>query len=261
MGGDDLGSDDEFLHASVEDSEEGLLSATIEEAGERKRKLATEDDSIVDEAPAKKSTAKLLIEAGRGLEKQSAEEQAAFLWLSLKHYSQLQGETTDGSVKITPTHFKLSKHATLFERLKEVVSLKKLKNWKPVGSPMVIVVCVSARRAVAVLKELAGLKVRAAKCFAKHMDLEKQKEMLRDSAFGIAVGTPNRLKVLCEPDNGGKSPLYLGRTGLVVLDSHVDAKGFSVCTLPDTSIDTIDFVRENVLPQVKKRNDIQLAFL
>jgi hypothetical protein len=121
---------------------------------------------------------------------------------------------------------------------------------------MVLVVCVSARRAVAVLKELAGLKLRAAKLFAKHMDVSQQRTMLTQQAYGLAVGTPNRLLALCQ---GDEPALNLNHTSIIILDSESNPKGYTVCTLPDTAGDCMELLRLHVLPQFKKRKDIQIA--
>jgi hypothetical protein len=188
--------------------------------------------------------------------------QAAFLTMSLKHYLQMQGESIEGLMKIQPSHFLASNESTIESRLRSVVAKKKLKEWKPIGSPMVVIVCISARRAVAVLKDLGGLKIRCGKFFAKHLSMEEQKGILKTQSFAIAVGTPNRLKALCEPEHvGGKAAMYLGKTNLILLDSHANQKGFTVCTLPDTAPDTFDFIKERVLPQIKARKDIKMAFL
>jgi hypothetical protein len=265
MGGDDLGSDDEFLNPSIQDTAEDKLSEKVEREQEKKRKRGDDDDddAPADEVPTKKSSMKVLIEAGRGLDKKPADVQAAFLWMTLKHYVQMKGDSINGLLKIEQKHFTTSDETAASARVKDcATSMKKLKNWKPIGSPMILIVCISARRAVAILKEIASLKIRAAKLFAKHLDIKDQREMLTNNCFGIAVGTPNRLKMLCQPEQGhSKAPLNLGKTTLVLLDSHSNQKGYTVCTLPDTAPDTMDFFKEQVVPQLKARKDIRLAFL
>mmetsp|Transcript_4423 Transcript_4423/g.6305 ORF Transcript_4423/g.6305 Transcript_4423/m.6305 type:complete len:283 (-) Transcript_4423:232-1080(-) len=280
MGGDDLGSDDEYLNVTIEEEKSiqklETLADNIEvEVGnegplsskKRKRKskapsldLNNDEDSAVDEVPTKKSSSRVLLEAGRDLENQSADVQATFLWTALKHNLQLRGSSLESIPKLKASHFTTSKESTLSGRLRSALSIKKLKKWKPIGSPMVVVVCVSARRAVAVLKELAGLKVRAAKLFAKHMDVDQQKELLRQSAYGLAVGTPHRLQALCGKDQGEqRAALNFEQTQLVLLDSQTNPKGFTVCTLPDTAPDCMHFLSENVLPQLAKRKDLKIA--
>jgi hypothetical protein len=128
---------------------------------------------------------------------------------------------------------------------------------------MVFIVCISARRAVAVLKELAFLKVRAAKLFAKHMQVDQQRAMLRSAPFGLAIGTPHRILALCQPsdDNQKETPaLRLDKTQLVVLDSHVNPKGFTVSSLPDTAPACMELLRNHVLPSLSSRKDLKLAF-
>lgn len=259
MGGDDLGDDFDYLGGPVEATPEERLLEKVENE-DKKRKRQDEDDED-DETTSKKSSHKVLIEAGRDLENQSAEVQAAFLWMSMKHYVQMKGESIAELMKIEPRHLLASTEETMAARVKSVVSMKKLKKWKPIGSPMIVIVCLSARRAVDVLKELSSLKVRAAKLFAKHLSMGQQKEMLQETSWPIAVGTPNRLQLLCQAEDGGKAPLYLGKTTLVLLDSQTNQKGFTVCTLPDTAPDTMDFIKQRVMPQMKLRKDIKLACL
>ena len=106
------------------------------------------------------------------------------------------------------------------------------------------------------LKELAPFKVRAAKLFAKHMQVAQQEQWLRETPFPIAVGTPHRLQVLCE-----KGALRLNHTKLIVLDAHKDSKNFTVCTLPDTAPHCSEFLREQVLPALNERpKELKLAF-
>ena len=105
--------------------------------------------------------------------------------------------------------------------------MKKLKKWKRTKSPCVVVICISARRAVAVLKELSALKIRAAKLFPKNGSTEEQREQLQTTPFGMVVGTPHRLSVLagCE---GQEATLDFSETKLVVLDTHLSNKQYSV---------------------------------
>jgi len=259
MGGDDLGSDDEFLNPSISDTFETSLveklTAAEEDSDKNKRKRShSNDDDSVDEIPTKKSSARVLIEAGRNLQNESAEVQCAFLSTALAHEIQLRGHTMDKLPKLTTFHFVTSPESTLEARLRSAISLKKMKKWKVIKSPMVLIVCVSARRAVAVLKELASLNIRAAKLFAKHMNVNQQRDLLSQQAYGLAVGTPHRLLALCNDDS-----LNLKNTQLVVLDSETNPKGFTVCTLPDTAGDCMELLRQGVLPQLKRRKDLKLA--
>ena len=163
MGGDDLDSDDEFLNPSIHDTAGERLREKIEREEvvvEKKRKRDDEDEDADDKVAAtpSKSSTKVLLEAGRDLERQPTDVQGAFLTMSLKHYVQMKGESVEGLMNIHPSAFVTSNECSLEARLRSVVTKKKLKGWKPIGSPMVVVVCISARRAVAVLKELYGTK-------------------------------------------------------------------------------------------------------
>lgn len=266
MGGDDLNSDDDFLNPSISDTVETSLAETLAADKKRKRSSQSNDNdddnesSSVDEIPTKKSSARVLIEAGRNLQNESVEVQCAFLSTALAHELQLRGHAVDQLLKLNPTHFSTSPESTPEARLRSAISIKKMKKWKVVKSPMVLIVCVSARRAVAVLKDLASLKIRAAKLFAKHMSITQQRELLTQQPYGLAVGTPHRLLALCNNEQGeAAAALNLKSTQLVVLDSETNPKGFTVCTLPDTAGDCMELLRQYVLPQLKRRKDVKLA--
>jgi hypothetical protein len=93
---------------------------------------------------------------------QTADQQAVSI-TALSHQS-LMDSNTDilPEDKLLPHHFRASSKDTLYERLKDGVAIKRMKKWKNTKSPCVVVVCISAKRAVAVLKELSVTKVRAA---------------------------------------------------------------------------------------------------
>jgi hypothetical protein len=268
MGGDDLDSDDEYLQAQDFDSAQVEASSTPRDAvvvvaESKKRKLSDTEPAAAKDAgedeksgKKKKSFAKVLLEAGRNLEEQTAVQQAAFLSTALSHQSLMTSNEDVLPVnKLSAKNFKTSSKETLLERLKDGIAVKRMKQWRKPKSPCVVVVCISAKRAVAVLKELSATKVRAAKLFAKHMDIGEQCEQLRTAQFGLAVGTPNRLRALCD---GGD--LSFEHTQLVILDSQVSNKAFTVCTLPDTAPDCMGLLRDYAVPQLKKRKDISLAF-
>jgi hypothetical protein len=177
--------------------------------------------------------------------------------------------------------------ASLVDRLRDLVSIKKLKQWKMVASPCVIIVCLSARRAVAILKELSPLHVRSAKLFPKNGSLSEQHEQLATTSFGLAVATPHRLYQLLSSSSaaamasttasptapaskqghGNKQSnkhqpqhikhqqtktrtrtLSLEHCKLLIFDCHVSNKQYTVCTLPDTAPHCAKLVRDYVLP-------------
>jgi hypothetical protein len=302
MGGDDLGSDDEFLSGGgvmmddehdfdysrksvLQASTVAVLSDDGQEGSNKqgnKRKHSTEgnDNDNKDDpgepqiqSKSKKtkrsqgsSRRKMLLEAGRSMEQESAQHQASFVWTNLLHQHQLKSgkhgddddaETELQSLKVQPFHFKTSNSPTLEGRLRDCIpSMKQLKSWNHTHSPMIIMVCLSARRAVQVLKEIQSFKTRAAKLFAKHLQVTQQEEWLRQTPFGIAVGTPHRLLVLCQ-----RQALTLQHTKLVVLDAHKDHKQFTVCTLPDTAPHCMEFLKDHVVPQLHERpKELKLSF-
>ncbi|CAB9518149.1 Protein CMSS1 [Seminavis robusta] len=291
MGGDDLGSDDEFLTGQVVDDEEDDKFDFAQESKQKKSVLAASTVAVIDDdnddtkkkrkrdeeesatsGGSKQSKTgnrhKMLVTAGRTLEQETTENQSTFLWTCLVHHHQLKSgqdeETAEKALapKLQPFHFippsTTTPSTTTFEaRLRHCLpSMKQVKTWKHRQSPLCIIVCVSARRAVQVLKEIRGLKTRAAKLFAKHLTVEEQTSWLQQTPFAVAVGTPHRLAILA-----GKNALNLKQTRLVVLDAHTDQKGFTVCTLPDTAPHCMEFVRDWVLPAVKERpKQLKLAF-
>ena len=71
-------------------------------------------------------------------------------------------------------------------------SNKKLKNWKYPSSPMIIIITLSAKRAVELMKQLSStLKLPILKLFAKHMSLEEQVRLL-SQGFGKKKNIDNK---------------------------------------------------------------------
>lgn len=233
----------------------------------------------------------LLVDAGRGIAEEGTDVQAVFLWTCFTHFRKMDDKGQDDkkngddddtahpttSVINEADKFTQSQFATcrkeppqqqqkrIYDRsivtfLKNgaIPSLKRLKKWKHTQSPMVLIMCLSARRAVALLKDLSSLNCRVAKLFAKHMDVEDQVAMLEQNSYGIAVCTPNRcLKLFGDGD--AKGALSLESTELVLVDCHEDHKRFTVCTMNDTAPDLMKFIDIAVLPQMRKRKTIKFA--
>jgi len=144
---------------------------------------------------------------------------------------------------------------------KAVSSYKAMKKWNGGRAggeregPMVIVVCLSARRCVDVLKDIAPLKVRVAKLFAKHMDADAQvKSLGPGQSPPVAVGTPARLRLLAE-----RGALRLGRTEIFVVDNFRDGRGLTIVSDREASVDLAKFMQETVLPEMKKRETIKIG--
>jgi hypothetical protein len=294
MGGDDLDNDDGYLVQEVKDTAVDELVREVEkDSKQRKRKQevpsSVSNEPSEDQRPndstsnnssssSKRKKSKscpeaLLLDASRNLE--TTEQQAAFLSASLRHYS-LVSTNTDPEISLDhAAHFVAASNnnntasASLVELLKNGISSKQLKKAAKskdnTQSPAVVIICQSARRAVAILKECSVLNTRVAKLFPKNGTVEQQLAQLRTAAaggsssggYGLAVGTPHRLQQLCQAVNG----LSFAKTRLVVLDCHASPKGFTVCTLPDTAPDTMSLLRDFVVPQLQRRKgDLRLAF-
>jgi hypothetical protein len=277
MGGDDLGSDDDYLaapiggdgHESSDDDDDNDKASSKHEksttsnsggggGGKSSKRESTDDKDDDDDAaaapaqPSKKKRKKgggELRELGIDIRTASAETQVRLL-------SELAETTTKFRPHQLAVSTKASDASSFKERINGIVSRKKLKTWNQKESPMVLIVCLSARRAVDVLKELAPLRIRAAKLFAKHMTIEEQTKQMESGSFGFAVGTPHRIVTLAE-----KGVLSLERTKFVVLDTFLNSKNFSVYTLPDTVPHTQQLLKEYVYPECNKRRDLQVAFI
>ena len=288
MGGDDLASDDEYLNVKLvgstgyveeSDNDEDEKSLTPQSetkeippsSGRKSKKRKASSQGVNLDKPIHK--VKLLLETGRNIENQDTDIQSAFLWSCYVHF--LRDKTDENLVNknsiFDPSCFLLSspqstpippKISPMGYFIKNnVSSLKQLKKWKTPKSPVVLIVCLSARRATAVLKSLSSLNIRTAKLFSKHFDLNQQITMLRDNSYGIGVGTPNRMLKLFTSSE--ESPaLSLKHTELFILDSHADNKRFTVCTLNDTGPDLMEFMKLAVQPQLqRKKKPIKLAFV
>jgi len=318
-------ADDEHHYASDYESSPGDDGGTrkqdLSASLKKKRRKNREDDEGADigsssrnkkkKKKEKKDPSAVLLEAARQLETQSSKQQAAFLDAALRHHKLLSLSRTTSSSDdekmqlpkdpiVQPQHiFRPSNSADGFAvKLKEAVSLKKLKKWKHLHSPCVvcsrgrhaseppsspflvllfqfpffiwqIIVCISARRAVATLKELSSLKMRTAKLFPKNGSVEEQRQLLASNSYGIAVGTPHRLNALLSDSStsdhhrsgpSSSSSLSLDRTLLVVLDCHVSHKQYTVSTIPDTAQHCMELLDDHVLPQLQGRKDIRVAF-
>jgi len=247
------------------------------------------------------SSKNILIHAGRGIALDSAEAQAMFLGTLYTHSIKLsEGKSEEGekdgnnedkkdegdsqvfsfqphvySPPAETDEVKKFRHNNLAAFLKAgpLPSNKRLKNWKHPHSPMVLVVTLSARRSVELMKQLSTLKLPIAKLFAKHMSVEDQVGLLggvakgggedgesggKKKMYSLAVGTPGRLLKLLrhgsdEPGSGGLGALRLKHTEVVIIDCHEDSKGWNVCTLKDTSKELMEFMKEGMIPQLEKR--------
>lgn len=169
MGGDDLdddqwnqpvrGSDDDDEGSDAGGAENGKHEIkTNKRKSELSKSTMTADDDREEAQQTKtkkqKSPAQLLLQAGRNIEQQDSIQQAAFLTTAVQHYSllesQLENEGGDKAVaQMTKPNLEIMPHHclgqadttncnTLIERIREAVAVKKMKQWKNVGSPCVV---------------------------------------------------------------------------------------------------------------------------
>ena len=285
------------------------INAEGEDISSKKRNKKKKKEKVVPT-----NSKNVLIHAGRGIALDSTESQSMFLNTLYSHATKLSegnSTTTDSAIKedleengevdkeedTADSTFSFQQH--LYQTPKSVdektntynhsniaaylksgalPSNKRLKNWKHSHSPMVLVITISARRAVELMKQLSSeIKLPICKLFAKHMKVEEQAELLchgvggnknnnsqssgggnnkkKAKYYSLAVGTPNRLLKLLQhtEGEGGGPALRLNHTELIIIDCHTDSKGWNVCTLKDTSSDLMEVLRMSVIPQLEKR--------
>jgi hypothetical protein len=245
MGGDDLGSDDEYLNAPLRaedysDEEETTEVAKQEEGTKDTKREIDEDTNVAPPTKRRKRDVGL----GEDTQSKSIEEQAKRL-------------TSFAGVNFYPIQIAISENRDsplLMKRIQGIVSKKKLKKYNKKGSSCIIVISMSARRAVSVLKELSPFNVRVAKLFPKQGSIGEQASNLQSECMPIAVCTPHRLLALLK-----EGSMSLSDTQLVVFDTFQDSKKFSVDTLPDTAPHLISLLSDYVQGECKKRRTLRVA--
>jgi hypothetical protein len=280
MGGDDLGSDDEFLSVPIkgdpagdegaaepddddndsddDDSMEGgpiLSNSNNKRKREESNELTSSNyDQLNDDTTTtttkhkKKNKESERIKAlGDRIRQESIESKADMLSLytAVKFLPQHIAKGHNSSNNI---HGSSMDSNNTMDRLLCFTSKKQLKKTMK-GSPRVIIVCISARRCVSVLKDLVPLKLRIAKLFPKQGTIDDQASQLENNDFGVAIGTPHRMKELME-----RGSLSFKNTILFGLDTYENEKKFTVYTLPDTSCHTQDLLRGHVHPYLSEKS-------
>lgn len=256
MGGDDLGSDDDdYLNISEGDQPNVLLEGTHHEepADDRKQKKRKLDSGASSSKKKKTPTTPrdLLFEASRNISQQSPTLQFTYLKTCYGHFigqppTNIALENIYSNEGMQPDGD--DNYATF---IKSIVSVKRLKSHSVPKSPLILVLCVSARRSVSILKSLSSLKIPILKLFPKHMSCEGQEQLLSKGKFGLCVGTPGRVRKLWED-----GALCLDSIAAVILDGWADGKGFTVCTLRDTSVDLMRFLEDGV----GERKELKIGF-
>jgi len=201
------------------------------QTGKKRKSDATNNTTTNDtNNNSAKTTGKaknLLIETGRDIHKFDTEVQATFLWTCVTHFLNKPPSSTERNIHSNSFISSSSNgndnnnnnHNMSYFLKQHYTSCKKLKNWKYNQSFKVIIVCISARRAVSILKNIGPLKISIAKLFPKHMSLPMQKDALEKNNYGVAIGTPNRLLKLWQ-----EGAFHLKKTDFIVMDCWKDAK-------------------------------------
>ncbi|OQR83324.1 ubiquitin-specific protease [Achlya hypogyna] len=249
---EDVAVDSDTSDIEVADEDDDGIDEEVAET-EPKPSKATKRKAD-EEAPAKAPKAKKPQKSMKGLQNMSQLELFKLVNdVYMKHYSDnlTPAEIANG---LTESHFteikQFGKHnldsLTRFLRAlcPEWKFAFKGKGIKDKSSPILLIVCSSALRAVEIGKAIAGFKCHVAKLFGKHLKLEEQVENLK-RWHPIAIGTPGRIKTLLEMKG-----LSLECTTHVVVDMHRDSKNMSILELKDTSKDMIDCIRDSMLPRL-----------
>jgi U3-containing 90S pre-ribosomal complex subunit len=125
----------------------------------------------------------------------------------------------------------------LFPNWKRLTNYKEASKLVKPGNPKLLILSISATRCTEVLKQLNSLNARIAKLFAKHLSVDEQKEILKQS-IAFAVGTPARVMQLIQ-----LGCLNLDGT-VVMIDLTPDSKKFNILTSFDASEDFFTLYRE-----------------
>ncbi|KAI9469455.1 hypothetical protein LPJ78_000263 [Coemansia sp. RSA 989] len=131
--------------------------------------------------------------------------------------------------------------------VQSALSTGKAKNKVMLGAPQVLVLCSSALRVLELVKMFRPLcKRNVMKLFSRHIKISQQREMLKQTAVDIAVGTPNRVRKLLEEQS-----VKVNRLRLVVVDCWQDDKMRVVVDMDDTRDDLFGIWRDTLLPASK----------
>lgn len=251
-----VGSDDEM---SDGEEEATFVEESEVQRNENQKRLREEQSSstIVDKQQSKQSKRKKQL---RPLHKVSHEDQLGLLLqtYALHHAQDEQPDLpTLEHLTLAPTNFGKHTLASYTRYIRVLVPSWKFtfkpKNANASYSPVVIILCSSALRAVEILKHLTDFQTHVAKLFAKHMKVHEQVQMLETTWHPLAVGTPNRIKKLIEVKG-----LSLDCTTHVVLDMQRDSKNFTMLELHDTRRDVLDLCHSILFPRMT-RNQLKLG--
>ena len=233
------------LHESSSDEEDD-----VEISNGAKGETSSESKSLKKKRKFLEMKSKKLL----ALTAAAAEATAPSNLSAAEQYEVFRRETSIGS-KLTPANFFELTSTTTVPCVFTSTILACIPSFKkqadkltglPTGSPTVLIICSSARRAADVINSLSKtFRSVIAKLFAKHFKLQEHVEFVKTQQFHLAVGTPNRVAKLME-----YGALHLDQTQLILVDMLLDSKSFSVMTLPDTKADFLDLVESWILPKI-----------
>jgi len=133
MGGDDLGSDDEFFTSARPPP---------------RKKSKTDSGGAVEHIAGEAANLGAIQQRGAGSEPKSRKQDklgfldppdhlAATIQTAVNEFTKLH-DLPMASISVLPSFFLSSHKETLLDRLKDVTSTKVMKNWKHQGSPCVV---------------------------------------------------------------------------------------------------------------------------
>jgi len=272
MGGDDLGSDDDYLIVPLEGTGTGTVadggdSSSVEDESNdhQKRRRGDNDGNDNDDKnnatitkeqkPKKKRKAPMQV-LGAKIRLESAESKAEILSefadtdFQPAHIAKLNSKNKyDIDSNIDSDNF--------MDRLLCIISKKQLKNNQQQRSPRAVIFCLSARRSVAVLKDLAPMKLRVAKLFPKQGTIDDQAQQMETTEFGLAIGTPHRIKELID-----RGSLTLKNTQLIGLDTFLNPSNQAVYTLHDTAPFIKTLLKDHAQPMCcKGKKELKIGFV
>lgn len=127
------------------------------------------------------------------------------------------------------------------------------------GSPLLLIICPSAIRAVDVIREISdfkGEKCKCAKLFAKHFKLQEQHKYLSKTSCHIGVGTPSRIGGLLKLGS-----LRLNQLVAIVIDwNWRDKKLKRLIDIKDVRKETMELLKSTLVPHVKQ-SDCKIGLL
>lgn len=137
------------------------------------------------------------------------------------------------------------------------VSLAKSTQIPPLlKSPLIIIVCMSATRAVEIIRDECkpfSALCKIGKLFAKHFSIEEQRSYLENNEVRIVIGTPHRLYSLFSENS-----LFSEQLMLVIFDLQKDEKGRTLLESNDTSKDTIRLFSKYLSPVLSETSSLCL---